>query len=311
MGNKNLRALPKLRDSISYVYAEHAIIEQDDHSLVMICADGRIPVPVASTTCLLLGPGTSVTHAAIKTAAENGCMIIWCGDHIQKFYASGIGETRSASNLLFQAKMCMDPHLHLEVVKRMYLRRFGYIADKNSTIQQLRGMEGVRVREAYQLASRTYSIPWRSRDYKTTDWDSSDPINRALSCANTVLYGLCHASVISLGFHPGLGFIHTGKQLSFVYDIADLYKADISIPAAFSVVKANPPYTELDSLVRRRMRQELSKHKLLKRIPEDLEWIFSVDTEAEEDEKIGEIWDINGTLDGGKNWAGTETDDDF
>jgi len=277
----------------------------------MICADGKIPIPVSSTTCLLLGPGTSITHSAIKTAAENGCMIIWCGENVQKFYAFGMGETRSAENLLFQAKLCMDPKGHLEVVKRMYLRRFGNIADKNSTIQQLRGMEGVRVREAYQLASRTYGIPWDSRNYKTTNWNYSDPINRALSCANTVLYGLCHASIISLGFHPGLGFIHTGKQLSFVYDVADLYKADIAIPAAFSAVRQNPPPSELESLVRRKMRQELSKRKLLKRIPEDLEWIFHVDTEAEgAEENIGNLWDISGTLEGGRNWAGREEEDD-
>ena len=239
MANKNLRALPKLRDSISYIYTEHAVIEQDEFSLVIIRKDGRIPVPVSSITCLMLGPGVKITHAAIKTAAENGCMIIWCGDHIQSFYASGMGETRSAESLMLQAKLCMNPVLHKMVVRRMYLRRFGSIVDGSYTIQQLRGMEGVRVREAYQLASKMYGVKWQSRNYKMSKWNDSDPINRALSCANTVLYGLCHAAIVSLGFSPGLGFIHTGKQMSFVYDIADLYKADITIPAAFSAVAEN------------------------------------------------------------------------
>ena len=135
MANKNLRALPKLRDSISYVYIEHAIVEQDDHSIVMICKDSRIPIPVSSTTCMLLGPGTSITHAAVKTAAENGCMLIWCGSHIQTYYAGGMGETRSSENLLLQAKLCMDSNLHTKVVQRMYLRRFGSIADESYTIQ--------------------------------------------------------------------------------------------------------------------------------------------------------------------------------
>lgn len=303
MANNNLRALSKLRDSISYVYAEHAIIEQEEFSLVIIRKDGSMPVPVASTTCLLLGPGVSITHAAIKTAAENGCMIIWCGEGVQSFYAMGIGETRSAENLLHQAKLCMDPVLHHKVVQRMYLRRFGDIADETYTVQQLRGMEGVRVREAYQLASRTCGVPWRARNYKATDWDEADPINRALSCANTVLYGLCHAAIVSLGFSPALGFIHTGKQLSFVYDVADLYKADITIPAAFSAVK-DGRFENLESYVRRRVRNLLSQQKLLRRIPEDLEWIFQVSTdEAEPVEHVGDLWDPSGKLQGGKNWG--------
>ena len=305
MANKNLRALPKLRDSISYVYIEHAVIEQDDFSLMILRQDGRIPIPVSSTTCLLLGPGVSITHAAVKAAAENGCMLIWCGDHIQAFYASGTGETRSAENLMLQAKLCMNPELHKSVVQRMYLRRFGSIADESYTIQQLRGMEGVRVREAYQLASKTYGVKWRSRDYKMSDWNDSDPVNRALSCANTVLYGLCHAAVVSLGFSPGLGFIHTGKQLSFVYDVADLYKADITIPAAFSAVAEDMRAENLESHVRRKVRTLLSSQKLLRRIPEDLEWIFHVNTQDDEpEEQVGDLWEDGGSIKGGKNWGG-------
>ena len=78
---KDLHELPKLRDSISYLYFEHAVIEQEDASIVVIQENGRIPVPISSVTCLLLGPGTRVTHAAIKAMAENGCMVIWCGEY--------------------------------------------------------------------------------------------------------------------------------------------------------------------------------------------------------------------------------------
>ena len=307
---KNLRALPKLRDSISYVYFEHAVIEQDAFSLVAIRKDGRIPIPVSSTTCLLLGPGTNITHAAVRTASENGCMIIWCGEQVQRFYATGLGETRSADNLILQANLWADETKHLEVVKRMYLCRFGDIPDKDYTIQQLRGMEGIRVREAYRLASKVNGVPWNGRTYKTTDWDAADPINRALSYANTILYGLCHAAIVSLGFHPGLGFIHTGKQLSFVYDIADLYKADIAIPAAFGAVK-ECSIQDLEAGVRSRMRKELSRQKLLKRIPEDLEWIFQNETtETSPDDEVGNLWAENGTtLAGGINWGGDVDDD--
>ncbi len=96
--NTDYQSLPRLKDSISYVYLEHSIIEQEDSSIVAIQKDGRIPVPISSVTCLMLGPGTSITHAAIKAAAENGCTIVWCGVNGLQFYASGMGKTRSAAN---------------------------------------------------------------------------------------------------------------------------------------------------------------------------------------------------------------------
>lgn len=234
---KNLQELPKLRDSVSYLYIEHAIIEQNDTAIVAIKKDGRVPIPIAAMTCLLIGPGVSITHAAIRAICENGCMAIWCGEKMGRFYASGIGETRSAKNLLIQAKACMDDTMHLEVAKRMYAFRFPKMDVSNKTLQQLRGMEGIRIRKAYELASKITGIQWKKRSYKQDDWDASDPINQALSEGNALLYGICHAAIISLGYSAGLGFIHTGKQLSFVYDIADLYKAETTIPAAFEVVK--------------------------------------------------------------------------
>lgn len=254
--NNDLQSLPKLQDSISYLYIEHAIIEQENASIVAIQSDGRIPIPVSSVTCLMLGPGTKVTHAAIKAAAENGCMIVWCGENAMHFYASGMGETRSAATLLRQAKLCVQPDSRLEVAKRMYIRRFGNIANPDYTLQQLRGMEGIRVREAYKLASRNTGIRWTARMYKKDDWNAQDPINLVLSQANALLYSVCHAAIVSLGYSPGLGFIHTGKQLSFVYDIADLYKAEITIPAAFDSVRFAD--NDLSAAVRKKLPQILS-----------------------------------------------------
>ena len=152
---KNLQELPKLKDSISYLYLEHAVIEQNDTAIVAIQKQGRTPIPIAGMTCLLLGPGTSVTHAAIRAICNNGCMAIWCGEHAERFYAAGVGETRSAKNLLVQAKACMDAERHLEVAKRMYQIRFSNLKTEGLTLQQLRGMEGIRVRKAYELAART------------------------------------------------------------------------------------------------------------------------------------------------------------
>lgn len=305
---KDLHILPKLRDSLTFIYVEHAIIEQDNLSIVRITKEGRTPIPIAAMTVLLIGPGVSITHAAVKAICDNGCMAIWCGERAARFYAAGMGETRSAKNLLHQAALCMDPQRHMDVVRRMYIRRFSKIEYKDMTLQQLRGMEGIRMREAYRLASKTSGIPWKRRDYKQTDWDDADPINKALSMANAILYGLCQAAIVSLGYSPGLGFIHTGKMLSFVYDIADLYKAETTIPAAFAAVKSMSGTLPLDRQVRIACRSYFSTAQVLKRLPIDIDWIFQVECPSEETiaANIGELW--NGSEDeivvGGKNYAG-------
>ncbi len=303
--NNDLQALPKLRDSISYIYLEHAVIEQEDSSIIAIQKDGRTSIPVSALTCLMLGPGTKVTHAAMKAAAEHGCMIVWCGENGMRFYASGMGETRSAANLLRQAELCSNPETRLEVAKRMYIRRFGSISNPDYTLQQLRGMEGIRVKEAYKLASRSTGISWSARSYKKDDWNAQDPVNLALSQANALLYSVCQAAIISLGYSAGLGFIHTGKQLSLVYDVADLYKAEVTIPAAFQSAKY--PGTDLSAAVRVNCRKYFKQIRLLKRIPEDIEWIFNLPgSEQRESLPVGNLWDPDGEIPGGVNHHGDE-----
>jgi len=302
---KDLHILPKLRDSLTFLYVEHSIIEQDNLSIVKIDKSGRTPIPIASMTVLMIGPGVTITHAAVKAICDNGCTAIWCGERAARYYASGMGETRSAENLLLQARLCMDESKHMEVVRRMYLRRFADINCEGKTLQQIRGLEGIRMREAYRLASKMYGIPWSGRAYKSIDWDASDPINQAISMANAILYSVCQAAIVSLGYSTGLGFIHTGKMMSFVYDIADLYKAETSIVAAFAAVKmANG---DLDRQVRVACRREFQKDQILKKIPQDIDWIFQTGTPSEETTNafVGEIWDgDDGVIAGGMNHAG-------
>lgn len=286
----NLQELPRLKDSISYIYVEHAIIEQEDSAIVAIKAEGRIPIPIAAVTCLLLGPGTSITHAAVRAICDNGCMAVWCGERATRFYAAGIGETRSAANLLHQAKICLDEEMHMQAVRRMYEIRFPSVDTARLTLQQIRGMEGARVKRAYAMAAKLSGVKWDKRSYKQEDWDAADPLNRALSEANAMLYGLCHAAIVSLGYSPGLGFVHTGKSLSFVYDIADLYKAETTIPAAFAAVKAG--ITDLSRNVRIACRKEFAQARILSRIARDIAWIL-MDTQEDSNNAAvpGELWD--------------------
>lgn len=301
---QDLHSLPKVRDSLSFLYLEKTVIEQEALSIVSIQGESRISIPVAAMTVLMLGPGVSITHAAIKTISDCGCMVVWCGENASKFYAYGQGETRNAENLLFQARACMDPDLHMQVVYRMYARRFPDMDTTGMTLQQVRGLEGIRVREAYKLASKTTGVKWSKRDYKNDDWNNADPVNMALSYANTLLYSVCQAAIMSLGYSPGLGFIHTGKMLSFVYDVADLYKAVTTIPAAFEAVAVNP--RDLTKQVRRCFRNKLHSQRVLQRIAGDIAFVLGIKNDMEmcEVSAAGELWNGSGdTVAGGTSYS--------
>lgn len=271
---KNLHELPKLRDSLTYLYIEHAILDQKAKAVELIKKDGRSLIPIADLSVLLLGPGTSITHAAVKSLADNGCTIIWSGQDATRFYASGTGETRKGYQLLRQAEFAAIPEKRLQVINRMYRYRFAEELPDNLTLPQIRGMEGVRVREAYAQASKKYGVPWSGRNYDRNNWNSGDPVNRALSAANALLNGLCHAAIVSGGYSPGLGFIHTGKQLSFVYDIADLYKVEITVPLAFTVVAESAE--KVENRIRVQCREKFREARLLQRILPDIESLLDI-----------------------------------
>ncbi|MFH2102434.1 MAG: type I-E CRISPR-associated endonuclease Cas1e [Chloroflexota bacterium] len=295
---QDLHELPKLRDSLSYLYVEHAVINQKDHAIEYIRQDeGRVMIPVAALGVLLLGPGTRISHAAIRTLADNGCAAVWVGEDGTKFYAQGTGETRRAFHLLRQAEMSCDPQKRLGVIRRMYRYRFPEPLAADLTLEQIRGMEGARVRKAYYQASKTYSVPWYGRSYDRTSWGKSDPINRALSAAHALLNGLCHTAIVSGGYSPALGFIHTGKQLSFVYDIADLYKAENTIPLAFQTVAESND--QVEARVRAACREKFRETKLLQHILADIDRLLEIDSlsDVEGDDYDGDpalpgpLWD--------------------
>ena len=288
---RDLHELSRLEDSLSYLYVDRAIVERDVNSIVVLRGQDRIPIPISSLTVLMLGPGTNQTHAAMKVIADSGCLVIWCGEGAMRFYCYGMGETRSAANLLRQAQCCMDEQKHLEVVRRMFGLRFPGFDLEEKTLQQMRGMEGVRMRETYKLLARKYGMDWKGRSYKMDEWDASDDLNKALSSANACLYGLCNAAIVSLGYSPGLGFIHTGKMMSFVYDIADLYKVETTIPVAFEIA-AQPRVEPIDREVRIRLRTVLRERSILKRVAKDITYLFDV-AEIDDENRMdaGELWD--------------------
>lgn len=285
----NLHELPRFRDSLSYHYIEHAIVDRKQNAIEYIQESGRTLVPIASISLIMLGPGTSLSHAAMKVLMENGCSILWVGEDGIRCYGQGLGETRRAYHLIRQAELVCNPVTREQVVRRMYQMRFDENLDAGLSLNQIRGKEGVRVRKAYAQASKGFGVPWHGRRYDRTNWSYGDKINQTLSAANALLNGICHAAIIAGGYSPALGFVHTGRMLSFVYDIADLYKTDLTIPAAFKTISESEekPLSRVRALCRERFRETHLLQRILPdidhllNIPEDVEASFTLDPPSE------------------------------
>ncbi len=278
---RNLHEIPKFEDKMSYLYVEHAVIDKHERAIAIHDASGKTPVPAAGLATLILGPGTNITHAAIRTLAESNCLVAWCGEHGVRFYAQGFGGSRHSRNLIRQARLVSSEVTRLQVVIRMYCHRFNEPVSPDITLQQLRGKEGIRVREAYAQASRKSGVPWHGRSYKREKWGAADPVNRALSAGNACIYGLVQAAIVSAGYSTALGFIHTGKQLSFVYDIADLYKIEHIIPIAFKVAAKGSD--KVERRTRLTCRDVFRTSKLIENILPDIRKVFDIDEGAAED----------------------------
>ena len=300
MANPNLRALARYSDSLSHVYLEHAVIEREDHSIAAFTPEGRITFPAANLCSVILGPGTRIIHAAIKILADCGALAAWTGSDGLQFYASGQSKTRLSQGIEQQARHWADPDLHLDVVRRMYAYRFQERLNNGLTLQQIRGKEGVRVREVYRELANAYGVSWSGRRYDRSSWADADPINKALSAANAALYAIVLAGLHSLGYNPSLGFIHTGKQLSFVYDIADLVKTQTSIPAAFEA--AGLGGEKVESRARGILKDRCAHERLQDRLTKVLPALFQsspTDTATSTADDVAALWDPTGSVPGG------------
>ncbi|MGH8596509.1 MAG: type I-E CRISPR-associated endonuclease Cas1e, partial [Gammaproteobacteria bacterium] len=228
-----LKPIP-IKERLSILYIEKGHLDVLDGAFVVVDKNGvRTHIPVGGVACLMLEPGTRVSHAACALAARVGTLLVWIGEAGVRLYSAGQPGGARADRLLYQAKLALDADLRLKVVRRMYALRFGEEPPARRSVDQLRGIEGARVREMYKRMAKKYGVEWKARDYDPEAWDASDVPNRCLSAATACLYGVTEAAVLAAGYAPAVGFIHTGKPLSFVYDVADIYKFDTVVPVAF------------------------------------------------------------------------------
>jgi CRISPR-associated protein Cas1 len=225
-----------IKDRSAIVFLQYGQVDVIDSAFVLVDAQGaRIQIPVGGLACLMLEPGTRITHAAVALAARVGCLLVWVGEAGVRVYAAGQPGGARADRLLYQARAALDDGARLRVVRAMFQLRFGEEPPARRSVDQLRGIEGVRVREMYKHIARLHGIEWTARRYDPDQWDSADVPNRCLSAGTACLYGLCEAAVLAAGYAPAIGFLHRGKPLSFVYDVADIFKFETVVPAAFAV----------------------------------------------------------------------------
>ena len=279
---RTLHELPRFRDRWSYIYLEKGRMEVGGTGLKFYQKeqDGVVPVPVNQLAVVMLGPGTTITHAAVKALAQNNSLLAWTGEQGVRLYAANTGGTFSARRVIRQAALVSDDLSRLEVAKRMYQFRFREVLPTDVSIEVIRGMEGIRVRRAYAEAAAAHGVEWKGRNYDQSDWFQADPINRGLSTATACLYGVCHAAILSAGYSPALGFIHTGKMLSFVYDVADLYKTEIVVPLAFRIVSEGAD--NLERTVRLACRDAFADTRLMNRILPDIAEVLDASDDGRE-----------------------------
>lgn len=299
--------LHRISDRISSVYVERCHVDRADNAIVLVNKVRTVRVPAAMVATLLLGPGTRITTAAVRLLADSGTALCWVGEKGVRLYAAGAGPSRGSQLLIRQAYLVSRTKERLGVARRMYAMRFPGEDIASLNMQQLRGREGARVKKIYQAHSRRTGVPWDGRLYKPGQpFEAGDDVNRLLSAGHSCLYGICHAAIVGLGASPGLGFVHTGGATSFVLDIADLYKAEYTIPLAFDLA-AMGLTSERDA--RTAFRDRVADGKLMSRIVRDIKALLLDGATETSDQDANELWDDEaGSVPGGINWANDYVD---
>jgi CRISPR-associated protein Cas1 len=308
--------LPRIGDSLSFLYLDMMRVTQDDTGVLAFPAKGaptrRLRIPTAAISCLLLGPGTSITNPAIATLARHGTTTVFAGWGAVRCYAAITPSSQSSQWLEAQAAAWANPTRRLAVAKRMYQQRFPTADDElpeGLKLNTLRGLEGWRMKALYRRLAQLHGVPAFRRSYDPEQFENQDPVNAALTSANQCLYGIVHAAITALGCSPGLGFVHTGTSHAFVYDIADLYKAELTIPLAFSLHASEDPEGD----ARRSFRRNLALFRLMPRIVSDIQRLFEPDREPTGDIELTdafELWDPSlGTVPSSTNHGRSKDDE--
>ncbi|MFF5638230.1 type I-E CRISPR-associated endonuclease Cas1e [Streptomyces sp. NPDC012825] len=266
------RELTRVADRSSFIYLERCTVHRDANAITAEDAEGTTHIPAATIGTLLLGPGTRITHQAMSVLGECGAAVIWVGENAVRYYAGGRALTRSSALAEAQAVAWANQRTRLDVARAMYRLRFPGEDPAGLTRRGLLGREGDRVKDCYRKNSERTGVRWRKRHYVPGDFTAGDTVNQAITAAAQCMYGIAHAVVAALGCSPALGFVHSGHELSFVLDVADLYKTEIGIPLAFDIAAESDE--EPGPRTRRALRDRIHQLGLLDRCVTDIKGLL-------------------------------------
>ncbi|UWE72166.1 type I-E CRISPR-associated endonuclease Cas1e [Corynebacterium diphtheriae bv. mitis] len=293
--------LPRIESRLSFLYVERAVINRDGNALTIKDQRGIAHVPATQLAVVLLGPGTKVTYAAMALLGDAGASVVWVGEKGVRYYAHGRPPAKTSRFAEAHARLWSNQRTRLRCARRMYDMRFPGEEISQLSLAQLRGREGARMKKIYAAEAQRTGVVWTRRNYDPQDFESGDPINRALTEGSAALYGIAHAVIVGLGFIPSLGIVHTGTDRAFVYDIADLYKAEISIPVAFEAVAAIPSGDDLN--VRARIRDKVVSTRLMQRMVHDLQDLMEIPEEDAYSDVDLMLWSELEVIAAGVNWS--------
>jgi CRISPR-associated protein Cas1 len=278
-------------DRHGLVWLDRGRLEVEDGCLRFITAGGgdldpgNYQIPHQAVSIILLGPGSSVTHDALRLLARHGCALAAVGEGAVRFYTAPPLLPDSSAAARSQVTLWADPKTRMEVARAMYAMRFGeFVLTRD--IEVLRGQEGARIKRSYQLAAQRFGVPWNGRIYDRNDPDATDTSNQALNHAATAMSAAATVAVASVGAIPQLGFIHEDSGQAFVLDIADLYRHDVTLEIAFGAVQESLKGREpFERLVRRRAAKILRHRAVIPSMIDKIKTLLQLTQESSSDKE--------------------------
>lgn len=239
---------------------------------------GDYAVPFQMVSCIVLEPGTTVSHDALRLLSRHGTGLVAVGEDGVRFYASMPFGPDDSTLARRQALAWSDPAARLRVARRMYAWRFGEFVPEED-ISVLRGIEGARMRETYRQLAERYGVPWTGRKYDREEPERNNPVNQAINHAASAVEGAAMLAVAATGALPQLGFIHEDSGQSFCLDIADLWRSALTVPCAFAAVRncSADIRISLEREVRRLVGRMIVEQRVIPSMIDRIKELFSAD----------------------------------
>jgi CRISP-associated protein Cas1 len=272
-------------DRHGLVWLERGRLYVEDGSLRFEAAksatldSGDYAIPFQTVSVVLLGPGSSVTHDALRLLTRHGTALVAVGTDGTRVYTAqpfGPDDSRLARR---QARLWADPNTRISIARRMFAWRFDEVLPHQDPAV-LRGIEGSRIKASYKLLADRYRVPWKGRHYDRSNPNATDIPNQAINHAVTCVEAAAAIAVAATATIPQLGFVHEDSSRAFTLDITDLVRTTVTVPVAFGAARAclDDPTLVLEREVRRRASETFRKEKLVDALIERIKSLFEADS---------------------------------